>query len=188
MGVDRRVVDRSQTVSTDKRVDDAYAGIHEIGTVARGDRELMNGRCSRDEAVFDRHRLPGFPKPRQQFSPFKTCVRIPRQAVETPNSCIEPAFQRSPLSSPRKDENSESQFAENDRIDGDLRLICAEPLYDSEVGHRFGRFAQDVGVDQVFHSVSVDSESTGTKKPFCGQESSQSVAPSLGGAARRTRR
>jgi len=62
---------------THKRVDDAYAGIYEIGTVPRGDRELMNGRGRCDEAIFDRHRFPGGPKPRQQFRPFQTCVRIP---------------------------------------------------------------------------------------------------------------
>jgi len=175
-------------ISTDKRVDNTYAGVHEIGTIPRGDRELMNGCGGRDEAIFDRHGFPGFPKPRKQLRPFQSCARVPRQAVETPNSCVEPAFQCSPLSSPGKNENSESQFAENDRIDGNLLLICAEPLNDSNVGQRFGRLAQDVGIDQVFHSVSVDSESTGTKKPFCGQESSQSMAPWLGGAARRTRR
>lgn len=148
----------------------------------------MNGRGGRDEAVFDRHGFPGSPKPSEQFRPFKTCIRVPRQALETPNSCLKPAFEGSPFSSLRKDENSESQFAENDWIDGDLPLILAKPLYDSGIGRWFGRLAQNVGVDQVFHSVSVDSESTGTKKPFCGQESSQSMAPSLGAAARRTRR
>jgi len=108
--------------------------------------------------------------------------------METLNACVEPAFQHSPFPSLGKDENSESQFAENDWIDGDLWLIHAEPLYHSGVGRRFSRLAQHIGIDQVFHSVSVDSESTGMKKPFCGQESSQSIAPSLGGAARRTRR
>ena len=108
--------------------------------------------------------------------------------METPDSCVKPAFQRSPLPSPGKDKDPESQFAKNDWIDGDLQLIRAEPLDHSDVGYRFGRLAQHVGIDQVFHSVSVDSESTGTKKPFCGHESSQSIAPWLGGVARRTRR
>jgi len=50
---------------THKRIDDAYASIHEIGTVPRGDREVMNGCGCRDEAIFDRHGFPGSPQPRQ---------------------------------------------------------------------------------------------------------------------------
>ena len=75
-----------------------------------------------------------------------------------------------------------------DGVDGDVSLICAKPLDDTRVGARFRRLAENVCVDQVFHSESVDSASTGTKKPFSGHVSSQSTAPSLGRAARRTRR
>src|SRR5207244_1990292 len=101
---------------------------------------------------------------------------------------LEPAFQGGPLLSPGKDENSESQFAENDGIDGDLRLMCAKPRHHARIRLGFRRLAQDVGVDQVLHCASVDSESMGTKKSFRGQASSQSTAPSFGGAARRTSR
>src|SRR5205823_1932881 len=82
----------------------------------------------------------------------------------------------------------ESQLAEDDGIDGDVLLVSAKPRHYARIGRWFRRLAQNVGVDQILHSVSVDSESMGTKKPFCGQASSQSMAPSFCGAARRTRR
>ena len=105
-----------------------------------------------------------------------------------PTPRVEPAFQGGPLPSLGKDENPESQFAKNDGIDGDVWLMCAKPRHDTRIGRWFRRLAQNVGVDQVLHSASVDSESMGTKKSFCGQASSQSMAPSFCGAARRTRR
>ena len=92
--------------STCKWVDDANSGIREIGTVSSSNREPMDGRGRRDEAIFDRHGLPGYPKPREQFRPFQSCVRVPRQAVETPNSFLKPAFQGSPLSA-----NCDSEFS-----------------------------------------------------------------------------
>jgi len=85
-------------------------------------------------------------------------------------------------------ENPESEFAENDGIDGNIRLMCAKPLHDPRIGRRFRRFAQNVSVDQVPHIAFVDSESIATKKSFCGQSSSQSTAPSFDGAIRRVRR
>jgi len=66
--------------------------------------------------------------------------------------------------------------------------MFAKPRYDTRIGRWFRRLAQNVGVNQVLHSASVDSESMGTKKSFCGQASSQSIPPTLCGAARRMRR
>jgi hypothetical protein len=40
-----------------------------------------------------------------------------------------------------------------------------------------GSFAQYVGIDQLFHSVSVDSESTGTKKPFVHTRAASRLRP-----------
>ncbi len=139
-------------------------------------------RSRRYEAILDRHGFSGCAKTRQQFRPFQPRVRVPGKAVETPDPRVEPAFQGGPLPSLGKDENPESEFAENDGIDGDIWLMCAKPRYDPRIGRRFRRLAQNVGVDQVLHSASVDSESIGTKKSFCGQSSSQSTAPSFDGA------
>ena len=115
---------------------------------------------------FDRRGFTGRPKTRQQFGPFQARVRAPGQTMETPGPCFEPTFQGGPLPSLGKHENPESQFAENDRIDGNVWLICAKPRYDTRIGGWFRRLAQNVGVDQVLHSASVDSESMGTKKSF----------------------
>jgi hypothetical protein len=108
--------------------------------------------------------------------------------VETPDPLVEPAFQGGPLPSLGKDKNPESKFAQNDGIDGDVSFMCAKPRHNTRIGRWFRRLAQDIGVNQVLHSASVDSESMGTKKSFRGQANSQSMAPSFFGAARRTRR
>jgi hypothetical protein len=63
--------------------------------------------------------------------------------VETPDTRVEPAFQGSPLPSPGQDENPESEFAENDGIDCNIRLMCAKPRYDTRVGRRLRRLAQN---------------------------------------------
>lgn len=51
--------------SNNERIDDAHAGVHEIRTVSRGDRQTVDGRRRRDEAILDRHGLPDSPKTSQ---------------------------------------------------------------------------------------------------------------------------
>lgn len=174
--------------SANKRVDDAHAGVREIGAVSRGYRQIMDGCRRGDKAIFDRHRFAGSAKTSQQFRPFQARVCVPRQTVETPRPSVEPVFQGFPLPSFRKNKNPKSQFTEDDRINGDLPLLCPQPLDHSRIRIGFRRLAQNVGIDQIFHSASVDSDSMGTKKSFTGQARSQSMTPSFGGATRRTRR
>ena len=127
--------------SFNERIDDAHASVHEISTVSRDDRDTVDDRRRRDEAVLDRHGLPGCAKPRQQFRPFQSRVRVPGKTVETPDPSVEPALQGSPFPSFGKDEDPESQFAENDGIDSDVWLMCAKPCHDSRIGRRFRRLA-----------------------------------------------
>src|SRR5260221_12932784 len=61
------------------------------------------------------------------------------QTMETPDPRVEPALQGGPPPSLGKDENPESQFAENDGIDGDLWLMCAKPRHDTRIGRWFCR-------------------------------------------------
>src|SRR6185503_21149106 len=97
-------------------------------------------------------------------------------------------FESRSLLPPRQEQNAEPHLADDDGIDGDVLLMASKPRDDTRIGDWFRWLAEDVGIDQVPHSVSVESESTGTKKPFSGQPSSQSTAPSFARGARRTRR
>lgn len=187
-GVMATGVQLSLEASTNERIDDAHAGVREIRTVSRGDCQTMDDCRRCDEATLNRHRFPAGAKTRQQVRPFQARVRVPGQTLDTPHARVKPAFQRDQLPSLGKDENSESQFAQNHGIDHDVPLTCSKPLHNSRIGRRFRRFTQNTGVDQVFHSASVDSESMGTKKSFCGQAHSQSTTPALFGASRRMRR
>jgi hypothetical protein len=88
----------------------------------------------------------------------------------------------------RQQQNAEPHFPEDDGIDGEIALVPSEPLDHSGVGRGPGGLAQGVGVDQEFHKVLVDSDSTGAKKSFSGQESRHSTRPLLACAGRRTSR
>ncbi|HVR37953.1 MAG TPA: hypothetical protein VMU84_02585 [Thermoanaerobaculia bacterium] len=123
----------------------------------------MNERRSRDEAVFDRHRVSGRSKVREQLSPTQARLCFPRQANEPLNTRFKPALEVCPAFSAREKKNAESKLAEDDRVNGDLSLVPSQPPKDRWIGRRLGRFAQDVGIDQISHSVSVDSESIATK-------------------------
>ena len=75
------------------------------------------------------------------------------ETVETPGPRVEPAFQGSPFPALGKNENPESEFTENDGIDGNIQLMVAKPSHNPPVGRRFRRLTQNVGVDQVLHSA-----------------------------------
>jgi hypothetical protein len=111
-----------------------------------------------------------------------------RQAVQALDSVVKPTFQCGPFFPFRQDENAEAQFSENNGIDGNVPLMDAKPSHHTSIGGRPRRLTQNVGVNPVLQSESVDSEAMGTKKSFCGQASSHSMAPSFGGSARRTSR
>src|ERR1039457_4703316 len=106
--------------------------------------------------------------------------------MEALDTVVEPPLEGRSLLALGQQQNAESHLAEDDGVDRDVLFVGAKPLDHPGIRCRLGRLAQDVGVDQVLHSASVESESTGTKNPFAGQASSQSRAPSLGRAARRT--
>src|SRR4051794_28780325 len=111
----------------------------------------MDHRGRGDEAVFDRHSLTGGAETCQQFRPLKACVRLPGQTIETVYSRGEPTLESGPSLPLWEDQNPESQFAEDDRIDSNLRLMCPEPCNYAGIGRRFCGLAQNVGVDQILH-------------------------------------
>ena len=133
--------------STNEWIDDTHAGVHEISTISRGNRQTVDERRRRDEAILDWHGFPGCAKTRQQFCPFQPGVRVPGKTVENPDPRVEPTFQGDPLPSLGKDEKPESEFAEDDGIDGDISLMCAKPRHDPWIGRWFRRLAQNVGID-----------------------------------------
>ena len=83
----RRGTNTLRETSTNERIDDAHAGVQEIGAISRGDRQTVDGRRRNDEAVLDRHGFPGCPKTRQQFRPFPARFCLPRSRRSTSNSC-----------------------------------------------------------------------------------------------------
>ena len=157
--------------------------------VARDDGQAVDEGGGGDQAVFDRHGAPGGAKTCEQLRPPQARFRFPRQTMKSLNAGVEPAARAWRASCPCATERMPKRTSPRMiGIDGDLALVAPEPLDHPGIGRRLGRLAQDVGVDQISHSVSVDSDSTGTKKPFSGQARSQSTTPSFGGGERRLSR
>jgi len=84
--------------------------------------------------------------------------------MKTPDPSIEPAFECHTLISLREDKNAETQFPENQGIDRECQVHGCEAIPQPWMRRRFRWLTQNVGVNQIFHRVSVDSESIGTKK------------------------
>jgi len=59
--------------------------------------------------------------------------------------------------------NAEPDLAQNDGINHQFTLVASQPLDCLRIWGRLGGLAEDIGVDQIGHSVSVDSDSMGTK-------------------------
>ena len=179
------------STSANKRIDDTHANVHEIGTISRGDRQTMDQRSRRDEAVLDRHGFPGCSKTRQQFRPFQPRVRVPGKTLETPGPCVEPAFQGSrflPLgrmrilnrSSPRMTGStaiSRSCARSHDTtrgsgvgFAGSLRTLASTRYFTARhTSPRIGLTANRSTQSRF-----------GTKHSFSGQSSSQSTTPWFG--------
>ena len=137
----------ARETSTNEWIDNTHAGVNEISAISRGNRQTVDDRRRRDEAILNWHGFPGCAKTRQQFRPFQPGVRVPWKTMENPDSRVEPTFQDGPLPSLRKDENPESEFAEDDGIYGDIWLMCAKPRHDPRIGRWFRRLAQNVGIN-----------------------------------------
>ena len=80
--------------------------------------------------------------------------------METADASVKPAFQGIPIPSLWKDKNPESQFAEDDGIDGDIRLMSAKPRHDTRVGRWCCRLAEECwrrpGTSQRIRRLGVD--------------------------------
>ena len=59
--------------------------------------------------------------------------------------------------------NAEANLAQDDGVDRYLTLVVPQPLDCIGIGRRPSGLAEDISVDQIGHSASVDSDSIGTK-------------------------
>jgi hypothetical protein len=69
--------------------------------------------------------------------------------VDPSYSLVEPALQTAPTSTPRKQQDSEADLAEDDRVNRDLSLVSSQPLEYALVGVGLGPLGEDVRIDQI---------------------------------------
>lgn len=143
---------------TIKRIDDLNSCLFEVRSVARDNDQSMSQRGCCDQTVFDRHRGSGRSKGREKLSPTKRRVGVPRQTENVLNGALEPVIEPGPALASGQKKDSETDFAEDDRIDGDLSLEMPQPANDALIRRRLCRLTEDVGVDEISHNSSVDSD------------------------------
>ena len=171
-----------------KWIHDFHPRASKIPRIVRRYRQPMHQRRRGNQTILDRHRPPRCPQLRQQFRPSQTRRRFPRKAMNLLNPLGKPAFQTStPLPRGQK-MYPKSNLTQYDRIDRQVALVSTQPFQHPLLRRWLGCFTEDIGVYQINHSVSVDSDSMGTKKPFSGHASNQSITPSFGAGSRRLRR
>lgn len=145
------------------RIDERHAGGLEVAAVQGRDSEAMGKGGRGYQAVLNGHWLTAPTKVGEKLGPAQTDSRIPGEAVHPPHSLIEPALQPRASSAPRQQENPEPDLTQDNRVDDELPLVAAQPFDHPLIGLRLGRLGKDVGIDEVLHSESVDSESMATK-------------------------
>lgn len=79
------------------------------------------------------------------------------------DALIKPALKSITTSTSPQQQDPEADLPKDNGIDNELRFVLAQPTDDPRIGTRLGRLRKDVCVDEVTHSVSVDSDSIGTK-------------------------
>jgi hypothetical protein len=77
-------------------------------------------------------------------------------------------FQIFPAAPVRKGQKPNPNFTQDDGIDDNLGFMIYQPVEDSRIWRWLHRLAQDVGIYEDGHSVSVDSDFNGLKNPFTG--------------------
>ena len=109
-----------------------------------------------------------------------------RQTNDAAHALLEPVLQPLPALSGWQQMDAKADLAEDDGVNDQFALVALQPFHHAARRFRLGRLAEDVGVDQEIHKLSVDSDSIATKNPFSGQASNQSTKPSFGRGWRRT--
>ena len=158
-------------------IDHLHPSLFEIHPVPGCDGQPMQKGGRGDQTVFDGHGAPCRAKASEELRPPKTEICFARKTLEPLDAAIEPLLQPGAPPSPRQQQNPESNLAEYEGIDHKVALVATKPVERTRVWSDLRRLAQDVGVNEVGHSASVDSDSMGTKNPFSGHASSQSTSP-----------
>ena len=141
------------------------------------DGDAMNEGRGRDQTIFERHGPAAGAELGEKARPAQAHGRFPSKTVDALDPILEPALQSLAAFPDRQQKNPKADFAQDHGIHGDLPLMTRQPFQHSTIGRGPGGFAENVGVNQEGHRVSVDSDSMGTKNPFSGQARSQSRRP-----------
>lgn len=109
----------------------------------------MRQRGRSNEAVLDRHRAPFRAKRGEQLSPAQSCRGLPRDALQSLHSVLEPALEPAAAATTWQQQNAETNLTQNDWVDGELGLMVPKPVDNPRVGGGLGRLRKDVRVNQI---------------------------------------
>lgn len=120
-------------MSTCEGIDDVNSGFFEIRLVAGDDDQVMNERGSCNEAVCYRHGRTRGSKSYQKPGPTKSGLGLPWKTEDVLNGPLKPLIEACSPFPPRQKKDSKANFAQDDRIDGDLSLVVPQPVDDTFV-------------------------------------------------------
>lgn len=149
------LVTRLRVTRLRRRIDDSYACGIEVASVERHDRQIVRQRGRSDEAVLDRHRAALRAELREQLGPTQTRGALPRYALQSLYSVLEPALKPTSAATTWEQQDAETNLTQDDWIDSQFGLIAPKPLDDTLVRGRLGRLREDVRVNQkARHEIS----------------------------------
>src|SRR5262245_31721055 len=182
-------------ITSFERVQRFHARLFEIARVARGNGEVVLKRGGGNHSVKEWDCV-SFPlQIHHQSGPSPTDRGVPRNAVNGLYNFFKPLLESFPLATAWNRENTDAQFAENERIHNEVSLIGSEPFDNLAIRRRPRRFAEYVRIYQVSHpstgalmSSVVSVRSKGWYHPLTGQASSNFTSPWLRRRSLRFRR
>ena len=124
----------------------------EIAYVARDNSEFVLKRRGSNHAVQQRQLVSLLFQVHHEFSPPSANRGVPWKAINGLHHVAKPMLESCPLTSTRERENVEAQFTQNDGVHDEIFLVRAQPVDDLAAGHRLGRLAEHIRIDQVSHA------------------------------------
>lgn len=178
-----------------ERVQCLHASLFEIADVARGDDETVFESRSRNHCIQQRHHRSLSPKLHYQSGPSTTYRSVPGKALDCFNYSFKPLLEFVPLAAAGQREDTNTQFAKNDRVDNQVCLVRCEPFNNPGVRRLFRWLAQYVCIYKERHpsngalmSFVVSVRSSGWNQSLVGQASNNFTRPLLLGRSFRLRR
>lgn len=133
----------------------------EIDKIPGGHGQFVSECRGGDKTILDWHGLAFLFQTRKQLRPSVGGGDVEIEDTKAWNSSAEPLFQAGAPAAGWENENAIFQLAQDDWAHGEIALVAPQPCQRIQIRRRLGGLAQDIRIDKIFQSESVDSDGTG---------------------------